>query len=608
MNTGKTKKYIYIILGLSLVVGIAAIVVGYYLLNIEDFSPTDTSAADSCGCYYAVATPTAKTCADLPSKTAFEYRVGTVQNNGTSQGQCSVTCDTRLSEEIVGGKDNFDIISCKAENITESSCVDIAVYNTQSARFANQILYTEKPTITTTFKIPENVTSSATVAEYYKSFHYVINGTKVDIATDKIKIDNEKKIVVVSYQLPEIADNADKLTLQAFGTTQTNAQVTSNGCYRELKVIKDVQPYCKSLDFSFLNPEKIKEVEIELDGLEAIPTSISAEITLSNAQKDVFKTKELISKFDTGIIKLDSAYLYGGSNFVNSIAITPIDSSKTVTGDKLTVKAELTLNGEKINSQFCESTQTIPLKVVNPDGGPEPVDPGTEPNNSGDPVLDIQITNSSSRTCVERTTPNNLVIFTILVRELTGTETGTIESITNKLPLGFTYQTNSTTLDGVATNDTGLVTVTNVGSSQEVVWAKDAWTIGGTGNETIEIRFSARASSTALTGSNLNEVVIELPDQVSNLATLRSSASLTVAQSCTAPETALFDSTLSKVILSIIIIGVGLILYYSETGSRLSMNMINSPLYRHINLVYLKLSKNREYFENKVIEKARKKS
>ncbi len=600
MDTSKTKKTVYIILGLSLLIGLIAVGVGYYLLNTEDISPTNTSASKSCACYYAVTTDTARTCNDLSSKSAFEFQVGSVK----SDGNCSVVCDTKLASNVVGGNDKVDIISCKVDNFANAGCLDVSIQNDKGDKYANSIMYNEKPIIVTKFKLPENQTVNTNT---YKSFQYVINGQKIEITdAGKQVINEEDKTVSVKHQLDSIPTDADKLTVQAFANTQTNSQITSEACYRELKVQKDTQPYCKSLDFSFTDATKIKDLEIELDSIQAIPKSISTKLKLSTGTKE-YTTKDILSKFDTGIVKLDGAYLYNNANFTDSKALDLINTTNMTAGEKLTVTAVVTLDGKEINSQFCTASQTIPL-TDDGKGNTDDDDDNDNPTNGGDTTtLDIQVTNTSSRTCVERTSPNNTVLFTILIRELSDDGSTTLQSVKNKLPLGFTYQTNSTIIDGVAASDSGLVTVSTVGSTQEIVWSKSNWTIG-TSSSNVQIQFRATASSTALTGQNLNEVVVEIPDQVVNINTLRSSVSINVAQSCTAPETGIFDSTLSKVVLSLIIIGLGLILYYSEAGNRFSLNFINSPVYRSINMIYLKLSGKREYFENKVIEKIKKKN
>src|SRR5690606_36236592 len=92
---------------------------------------------------------------------------------------------------------------------------------------------------------------------------------------------------------------------------------------------------------------------------------------------------------------------------------------------------------------------------------------------------------TSSRQCVARTSPQNLLTYTITVNNA-DTDTEIISSIVDKLPLGFKYVESSTTVNGDAIADAGLVQVATVGQAEQITWAvTDGWSLTAGQNMTI---------------------------------------------------------------------------------------------------------------------------
>jgi hypothetical protein len=186
------------------------------------------------------------------------------------------------------------------------------------------------------------------------------------------------------------------------------------------------------------------------------------------------------------------------------------------------------------------------------------------------------------------------------------TDTEKVKKVEDKLPLGFTYKAGATLINGIPVADASYVTLTTVGSSQQITFAKSGyWSVSEGG--TLIIEFSAKAGSSALSGSNLNEAVV-IPEHTPKSNTnVRTSSLVTVAQSCNAPDTALFDSTIAKVIAGVAIIILGIILYASQSGIILSQKLLSSGTIRGTRrvsrMIKLKITDPRKYFEEKLIRK-----
>jgi len=181
------------------------------------------------------------------------------------------------------------------------------------------------------------------------------------------------------------------------------------------------------------------------------------------------------------------------------------------------------------------------------------------------------------------------------------------------LPLGFTYTTESSTLNDSAIADSMFVTITDVGDSQEIVWEpQTSWSVAP--GDTLTIAFKSIAGDNAITGENLNEVIItptEIPDDPS---TLRTSTEIIVAQDCDdiqidgTPQTGIFDTTIGRIVVGIIITLFGLIIYNSNQGNRLAHMIINSAPYKDAEMTSYRIFRPKKYFEAKILKRRKRKT
>jgi uncharacterized repeat protein (TIGR01451 family) len=320
-----------------------------------------------------------------------------------------------------------------------------------------------------------------------------------------------------------------------------------------------------------------------------------------------------------GRITIEQEDLYNSSNFSESKSFSLLNNYQ---GD-LEITVEVVQDSNSLGSAIAnitlleeEDTQdSVKEDPITED--PITEEPTTEEPTTEEPIVEDEITPSafsvskvSSQSCVERVSPDNVTTFTITVKNNSET-TDTVESIKDKLPLGFTYVPSSSKLNGDSIADSVFVTTTDVGDSQEIVWApEDSWSISANG--TLTILFDATAGSQAITGDNLNEVIItpsEIPDDPS---TLRTSVNLTVAQDCdnvdtSIPQTGIFDTTLGRIAFGIGIILLGIIIHNTNQGNRLAHMIINSGAYKDAEMTSYKLFNPKKYFEEKILEKRERK-
>ncbi len=250
------------------------------------------------------------------------------------------------------------------------------------------------------------------------------------------------------------------------------------------------------------------------------------------------------------------------------------------------VASQLTVDGVTVS---CSGSQQV---VLSPSGAVQPSETNITVSKSGG-------------TCAERIAPRNRINFTINVGN-SGTTREQISSITDKLPLGFTYVANSTqmSINGVAVTDGKEPTVNTVGSTQELIW--DMSSRSGVDNgSSVVITFAALAGPQALTGENQNEVVVAIPNMPSDPNTLRTEYVFRVQQSCLSPQTGIFDSVMVRVLAGVILMVLGM-LFMLQKGGYLS-RYYDSRLFRGIDSIAgkaemgaLKLTDPKKYFEERI--------
>ncbi|MCK9368771.1 hypothetical protein M0R04_02220 [Candidatus Dojkabacteria bacterium] len=606
-KTKKSKRKITIILVVAVVLAIASIITAFFYFKIIDLSPSDTNASQGCACYFVKATDTVKSCATATPQMAYEFRTGTVG----SSGACSASCDTNTALPISTNEAGVPtILSCKiADFVANPGCIDISVSQESDKRAAEEIDPQLPTTITAKFANPSNAVDAS---DYFSGFSIISNGEKVEFQPAQATTTGTG--ASKTYSVTTIIKNfksANSLTLQAFGKTTTGVDLTSSACTRVLTISQPKSATCTSLDASIINDTsgkpKVNEVSLTTVSIPT-PTTLSIKFTVGTSNQTL-TTKNIASKFANNTLVLNQSYLYSSSSFIDGKSFSILNNST----DTIKIGSEVYVNGTKINSSSCVGTFVIP-KIDsntttptdnNSNDTTDNMTPDTTPTEDTGTTSNFKITKTGSETCVERATPDNSIVYTLKVKN-NDTDTEEIVRVEDKLPLGFTYKAGSTLVNGIPVSDSSYITKATVGSSQQITFKKSSnWSVAPTGS--LVIKFTATASSTALSGTNLNEAVaIPLHTPINN-ANVRTSLSVTVAQSCTSPQTGLFDSTLAKVVAGILIIILGIILYVSQSGIALSQKLLGMGPIRNAkrvsNMIRLKITDPRRYFEEKMIRK-----
>jgi uncharacterized repeat protein (TIGR01451 family) len=195
--------------------------------------------------------------------------------------------------------------------------------------------------------------------------------------------------------------------------------------------------------------------------------------------------------------------------------------------------------GNLVKYRFTCMAQSVVTETPTP---PVTTPPETPPITTVPPTVAGYSIDASKTgpVCVERMAPRNSATFTITVRN-NGSVNTVINSVDDALPQGFEYTAGTTVINGTAVGDSYVVT-TVVGTSQKVTFAPPnppgPWTL--TPNETLTIRFTATATLNAVTGTNVNQVVVnpEGQDAIDNI-----SYQFEVEQTCV-PVTGVWDFVL----------------------------------------------------------------
>lgn len=578
-KTSKTVKILLIVTG---ILGLALIAVAVYFYSIADTSKEDEIKQTTCGCYY-IDPKVVSECGD--PKRGFLFETVTVPSTQNCKAACSTS---KLSVNVLNSTTQQDLYQiCQLPSIQDTRCTSMVVKDASGKIVTGKVSANDVLTVEAKFN------------QEYIDYQFTINNetkTPDTTSTDKLTITKS------------IENLAGITTLNIFATakTSTGESINSPLCRRLIEVSQDgvknvsgVQIQTRTVDTKLkLSKIKINASNITNEKTVALRFSFSNNFpTLSMKEGFTVDTKK-------GEIEIVEQDLYNASNFTEAKSFSQLDSHK----GELTITATVLENSKSLGS--ASKTIIFPETSSNTDN----------PDGNTTEESSFTVTKTSSEQCVERTAPNNSVTFT-----LTSTNRGTISqgvtSVKDKLPLGFTYVANSSKINNVAVTDSNYVTVSTVGSTQEIVWSKtEPWIVNS--NQALTITFNAIASGSALTGENTNEVILT-PQQIpADPSSLRATATLLVQQDCDnpdeevpevpvepdedVPQTGIFDSTISKIILGILTITFGWYIYSKPSGRVLAEKLIETPAFKEAEMTTWRIFKPKKYFEEKLIKKMSK--
>ncbi|MCD4811113.1 DUF11 domain-containing protein [bacterium] len=554
---------LFTLLGI-LVLALVGAIIYFYLIG--DIFQKEEDQIITCGCYY-IDPQVTTTCGD--TKRAFKFNTST----GTLS-DCSASCPlTDLSINMLNSTTpQEDYITCTTTKILSTKCNAMEVKTESGLIVTGKIVPTETLTISATFDSAE-----------YTDYKFLINNvpTQPDTTTD------------TSIALT-ISDFGDDSTLQISAQAVDNKgdTVSSIICNRLIEISTTAETGISSLMLDTYTSDDrttIKTATITAGGLKDTNTNIMFSF------KD--KTLTMITGFeldpDKGRITVTESNLYNSTNFAGSESFSALN----------TYYGDVTVTVEVLQDDISIGTTTEEIFLITP---PEGQTQEEEEEETTATESQFNVTKTSSETCVERVSPENTSTFTITVRN-NGDITDTIESIKDKLPLGFEYVLSSSTLNGNSIADSVFVTTTDIGDSQEIVWEpQNSWSIDPAGALTIS--FSAIAGDNSLSGTNLNEVIVTPSEIPEDPSTLSSSIEIIVAQDCddidtTIPQTGIFDTTLGRIFIGIAIMMIGIIIHNTNKGNQLATMIVGSNTYRNAEMASYKIFSPKRYFEERLLER-----
>ena len=573
----KSKKLQTVLLVITGILGLALIGTAIYFYTIKDTSSnTDNDQTITCGCYYidpAVSTE----CGD--PRRAFKFELST----GASTSACKTTCSTNnLSTNDLNSSTEQDLYQiCQLQSIADTSCQSMTIKDKNGKIVTGEVSSSDELTIEATFD------------KEYSDYKFVINNESIDpdvVTPNKLTI--QKTLSDLS--------SSTAINIVATGTTEDGEQINTPICRRLIEVTQSTEANVTNLQLTSRVADSVTKISSAriATGTLSSTTGISVKFTFSDTVSALTMTKGFTVDNTAGTIEIIEQDLYNSANFSEGRSFSDLDNYK----ESMTIQAEVFVSASSIG----KATTTVDFTST----GSDDDDTGTDTTLSS-----FTVSNSANLDCVERVSPSNAVQYTIVVTNKS-TTSQKITNVTNKLPLGFAYTAASTKINSVTVTDTGYLTTSNVGDTQQIVFAKtDGWTLSS--NQSLTIVFGATAGSDALSGANNNEVVVT-PEQVpADPSTLRTSKSVTVAQDCDnitaeeeeeTPSTGIFDSIIAKVLIGIIVVLAGWFVYNKPQGKVLVEKFVDSDLYKNTELGTWKIFKPKRYFEEVVVRKTQKRN
>lgn len=566
----KTALKVLIFVGVFLILALIAAIVYFYMIG--DLKPADEQKQQiTCGCYM-IDPAVINDCGD-PKKAMF-FTTKTVPTDQT----CSAACNTdTLSEYVIKSSTTTERFkSCTVRSISDPRCQNM-ILTDQDGK-----LITGKVGINDTIKVQAEFD-----ADSYKDYMFKVNTKN----TTPSKIEGKKIYTEISG-----FEDADSVEIVATATDSKGNAINSIICRRVIDIEKTGGVGANSLSATTERQSdgstKISQVIITVGQLTS--ENVKVNFSFGNQYQTVTAQDGLNIESAKGTISISKANLYNDSNFVGNQSFNILNKH---TG-KLTIAAEVFVDSLSIgvvNSEVTFAETTAPILE--------------DPTTPEEDKSSFTASKSVTPACVERVSGSNTATFTLSVKN-SATVAGDIVSVKDKLPLGFKYVEGSTTINGTSTPDSGTLSVTTVGSTQELVWQQtNPWNIPTNGQLTIN--FKTTADSSALTGDNLNEIIVNPALIPTDPSTLRAETVIIVAQDCdnipvdqtpgSTPSTGILDNIYVRIVIGILLFFTAWFVYTRPEGTKLSKIILDSEIYKDAEMTRYKITNPKKYFEQKII-------
>ena len=567
-NTKKALKALLFV-GAILVVALIGAVIYFYMLE-DTIREDERSNQVTCGCYM-IDPAVINDCGDPKKAILFNTK------SLPSDQVCNVTCNTDLlSEYVLKSSTAVERYkSCNVRSISDARCQSMILTDQEGRLITGKINPEDEINVEAEFD-----------KDNYKDYLFKINTqTQQPDRTDGTKI--FKKITDFG--------NADSLEILATATDSKGDAINSIICRRVLTIEREGGIGANSLVATTERQSdgrtKISQVVVTVGQISSENVKVS--FSFGAGFPTVIAQDGLNVESAKGTVTITKANLYDSSNFSSGQSFAVLDEH---TGD-LIITAEVFVDDVSIG---VVSTEVNFPEIQAPVLEETPAQEEEERSS-------FSTSKSGTPSCVERVENENQATFSISIRNNAQQEEG-ITSVKDKLPLGFQYVAGSSTINGSAVEDSSTVVVTTVGSTQEVVWQRtnNPWNVSAGGQ--LVIVFRATANSNALTGENLNEVIVNPVQIPEDPSTLRAEAVIVVAQDCeniptspTTPSTGILDNIFVRIAIGILLFVTAWVVYTRPEGTKLSKMVVNSEVYKDAELTKYKITNPKKYFEQRIL-------
>ncbi|HBB64828.1 MAG: hypothetical protein UR34_C0012G0012 [candidate division WS6 bacterium GW2011_GWC1_33_20] len=569
-NTKKALKAL-VIVGIILLLALVGAVVYFYALNDKQSQEEELNKI-TCGCYM-IDPAVVNECGD--PKRAFLFNINTVDSDQT----CNATCDiNQVADNLLNSttaKETYK--SCTVRSISDTRCENMILKDQDGKIITGRIKPTDEINVEATF-------DKSTYTDYSFKINtesFTPDSTDGNKITKKItNFEGLSSVEVLATAKDLQGDQINSIVCRRVVDIQTAGSTTVT----TMSAITEQQSDGKT---------KVSQISISVGQLAS--NNVKIKYSFGDKFATITAKSGITVESSKGSITMSKLDLYDATNFESQ----SFDILNNHLGD-LTITTEVFVDDISIGSAST--------KVIFTQTDVTPQQPATE-----EPITEAQKSNftttkTSAQSCVERVEGSNLATFTITVKNNKDVA-DSITSIKDKLPLGFIYSAATSTVNGSTVTDASMVTITPVGESQEIVWQpSSAWSLPAQGN--LVITFQATASSTAISGQNQNEVIVNPVEIPLDPATLRAEAMITVAQDCDniteeeqqeVPSTGIFDNFIIRIGIGILILITGWIIYTRPEGTTISSMIVESRIYSDVELTKYKVTDPKKYFEEKIL-------
>lgn len=566
--TKKTLRALMVVGGILLLALIGAIVY-FFVIEPGTIKPTEEENTKTCGCYM-IDPAVISDCGD--PKRAFLFNLNTVSSDETCNAQCDIN---EIADNLLNSSTPRESYkTCSIRSILDTRCETMILKDQDGKIITGKIKPTDEINVEATFE-----------ESTYTQYMFKINSE--DSTPDKVDGNKITK---------KISDFEGVTSVEIFATAKDKQeeQINSPVCRRIVDIESSGQSSVTSItaitEQQADGKTKISQITVSVGQISS--NNIKIRFSFSGGFSALTAIDGITVEKEKGTLTMSKLDLYDTANFASDSFnilnehLGPLDISGEVFVDDASIGSATT------TVQFTNTTDDEDDDVV------------TDENKSN-----FTVRKTVAETCIEKTEGSNKATYTITVTNVKNIQ-DSITSIKDKLPLGFSYVLNSSVINNTTTPDTGVVFVTPVGDSQEIVWQPASpWSVPANG--TLIIKFEATAGTTAINGQNLNEVIVTPVEVPLDPATLRTEVYLLLAQDCDnpteeeqeIPETGIFDTFIGRILTGIFILLLGWFIYTKPQGNFISERLINTGAYKTYELTKYKVFNPKKYFEEKIIRK-----